>query len=183
MFCFWQAFPLGSPLVSDISRRILNLTEGETLRAIENKWLLGEKQCLESTTPDSPIQLDHHSFQVLFLIVFVASLLLLLLMFASKRYQRRQRNPPSDGLESQANAPNDQYHNVAQEEDNVGDGDEADTNEHHILEVKPLLVQLQNQPLTESSEGAVRPRRQKKLASKTIEPLRTVAQPSRTKSV
>ncbi|VVB14041.1 unnamed protein product [Arabis nemorensis] len=174
---FGFAFPLGSPLVSDISRQILNLTEGETMRAIENKWLLGEKSCLHSTMTDSPIQLDHHSFEALFLIVFVASLLLLLLMLASKLYQRRQRNPPSHRLEHHANAPNDQYDN----EDNVGDGDEAGTNEHHILEVKPLLVQ--NQPLIESSEGTIRHRHGKKLTSKTIEPLRRVAQPSRMNSV
>ncbi|KFK25392.1 hypothetical protein AALP_AA8G108400 [Arabis alpina] len=160
---FGFAFPLGSPMVSDISRQILNLTEGETMRAIENKWLVGEKRCLDSTTPDSPIPLDHHSFQVLFLIVFVASLILLLLMLASKMYQRRQGN--------------DQYYNVAHEEvneeGNVGDGDEADTNEHHVLEVHPLLVQ----------EGSVRHRRRKKLVSKTIELVRTAVPPSRTNSV
>ncbi|XP_010453158.1 PREDICTED: glutamate receptor 2.5-like isoform X1 [Camelina sativa] len=123
---FGFAFPLGSPLVSDISRQILNLTEGETMRAIENKWFLGEKHCLDSTTSDSPIQLDHHSFEALFLIVFVVSIILLLLMLASRRYQERQRKVSP-------NLPNDQA-NAAQEvhvEGNVGD---------HIVEVDSALV-------------------------------------------
>ncbi|KAL1202266.1 Glutamate receptor 2.6 [Cardamine amara subsp. amara] len=75
---FGFAFPLGSPMVSDISRQILNITEGETMTAMENKWSVGDRHCPESTTPDSPIRLNHHSFKALFSIVFGASLLLLL---------------------------------------------------------------------------------------------------------
>ncbi|EOA34751.1 hypothetical protein CARUB_v10022322mg [Capsella rubella] len=101
---FGFAFPLGSPLVSDISRQILNLTEGETMKAIENKWLLGEKHCLDSTTSDSPIQLDYNSFEALFLIVLVVSMLLFFGMLVSRRYQQRQHggeinaatSPPRD---------------------------------------------------------------------------------------
>ncbi|ESQ41073.1 hypothetical protein EUTSA_v10016027mg, partial [Eutrema salsugineum] len=87
---FGFAFRLGSPLVSDISRQILNITEGGSMKAMENYWLLGEKECQASTTSDSPLQLDHHSFHALFLIVFVVSMLLLLLMLASKGYKERQ---------------------------------------------------------------------------------------------
>ncbi|XP_019097967.1 PREDICTED: glutamate receptor 2.5 isoform X2 [Camelina sativa] len=124
---FGFAFPLGSPLVSDISRQILNLTEGETMRAIENKWFLGEKYCLDSTTSDSPIQLDHHSFEALFLIVFVVSIILLLLMLASRRYQERQRKVSPNLPNDQANAAQEEVH----EEGNVGD---------HIVEVDTALV-------------------------------------------
>ncbi|XP_019083761.1 PREDICTED: glutamate receptor 2.5-like [Camelina sativa] len=119
---FGFAFPLGSPLVSDISRQILNLTEGETMRAIENKWFLGEKHCLDSTTSDTPIQLDHHSFEALFLIVFVVSIILLLLMLASRRYQERQGKVSPNKPNDQANAAQEEVH----EEGNVGD---------HIVEV------------------------------------------------
>ena len=102
---FWgKAFPLGSPLVPDISREILNLTEGENMRAIENKWFPGEKYCLDRNTTDTPIQLDHHSFQALFMIVFGTSLVLLFIMLSCRRYLEGRGNmngdppnPPGDG--------------------------------------------------------------------------------------
>ncbi|KFK40629.1 hypothetical protein AALP_AA2G021300 [Arabis alpina] len=168
---FGFAFPLGSPLVSDISRQILNLTEGETMKAIENKWLLGENNCLDSTTSDSTIQLDHHSFKALFLIVFGFSLLLLLFMLARKRYlearqreiqggeTRAQPDPPSDGRDGQpaleAAASNEaQLHEPTalneglstpnapvNEEGNVRDRDEVDI----IVEAEPSEVQPERQ--------------------------------------
>ncbi|XP_018508572.2 glutamate receptor 2.5 [Brassica rapa] len=101
---FGFAFPLGSPLVPDISREILNLTEGENMRAIENKWFPGEKYCLDRNTTDTPIQLDHHSFQALFMIVFGTSLVLLFIMLSCRRYLEGRGNmngdppnPPGDG--------------------------------------------------------------------------------------
>ncbi|CAH2073095.1 unnamed protein product [Thlaspi arvense] len=145
---FGFAFPLGSPLVSDISRQILNLTEGETMRAIEKKLLVGEKNCLDTTTSDSPIQLDHHSFRALFLIVIVVSMLLLLIMLVRRRIdQERPGNegpagPPGNGPDGQANAGDGQNRDVAlageevNERVNVGAGDEADGgDQHHIVEV------------------------------------------------
>ncbi|KAH0875971.1 hypothetical protein HID58_073333 [Brassica napus] len=103
---FGFAFPLGSPLVPDISRQILNLTEGENMRAIENKWFPGEKYCLDRNTTDTPIQLDHHSFQALFMIVFGTSLVLLLIMLSCRRYREGRgdmngdppNNPEDDHL-------------------------------------------------------------------------------------
>ncbi|XP_006399619.2 glutamate receptor 2.5 isoform X3 [Eutrema salsugineum] len=145
---FGFAFPLGSPLVSDISRQILNITEGEGMKAMENKWFVGEKHCLDSTTSDSPIQLDHHSFQALFLIVFVFSVLLLLLMLACKKHRERQGDKIESGAQDGVN-----------EEDNVGDGDEAE----HIVDVDTALL------------------RRKKLTSRTM-PLRRVAPLLRLKS-
>ncbi|OAO90510.1 hypothetical protein AXX17_AT5G10860 [Arabidopsis thaliana] len=112
---FGFAFPLGSPLVPDLSRQILNITEGETMKAIENKWLLGEKHCLDSTTSDSPIRLDHHSFEALFTIVFVVSMLLLLAMLVCRRYRQESKsgeinanNSPTDGnMRAPPNQPTD----------------------------------------------------------------------------
>ncbi|CAL9229927.1 unnamed protein product [Arabidopsis halleri] len=111
---FGFAFPLGSPLVPDISRQILNITEGETMKAIENKWLLGDKHCLDSTTSDSPIRLDHHSFEALFTIVFVVSMLLLLAMLVYRRYRKTKpseinaNNPPrDDNMRASADPPRD----------------------------------------------------------------------------
>ncbi|KAG7554891.1 Solute-binding protein family 3/N-terminal domain of MltF [Arabidopsis suecica] len=163
---FGFAFPLGSPLVPDISRQILNITEGETMKAIEKKWLLGEKYCLDSTTSDSPIRLDHHSFEALFTIVFVVSMLLLLAMLVSRRYRKRKRGeinaPPSpsrdDNMRAPTSPPNDdQVHEppgpalneadapdaqdqLLNDEVNVGDRNEVDI----IVEVDPTLVHRRN---------------------------------------
>ncbi|CAH8322075.1 unnamed protein product [Eruca vesicaria subsp. sativa] len=135
---FGFAFPLGSPLVSDISRQILNITEGETMKAMENKWFYGERHCLDSTTTDTPIQLDHHSFRALFLMVFVVSVILLLLMWGSKRCKERQ----ADEVESEAQ-------DEVNEEGHVVDGEEADDNEHHIVDVDTAL--LRRKKLTSTS--------------------------------
>ncbi|KAL1202265.1 Glutamate receptor 2.5 [Cardamine amara subsp. amara] len=136
---FGFAFPLGSPLVSDISRQILNITEGDTMKAMENKWFFGEKHCLESTTPDSPIQLSHHSFQALFLIVFAVSILLLLLMLASKRFKEKQSHKIDEG-----------QRNAAQEK-----ASEEGNNEHHIVEVDTTAL-LRRRNLTSSTIPARR---------------------------
>lgn len=143
-----KAFPLGSPLVPDISRQVLNLTEGENMRAIENKWSVGEKYYLERNTSDTPIQLDHHSFQALFMIVFGISLLLLFLMLSCRRYQEREGNitggpnHPGDGPGGQANTGANQNRDVNEGGEqanavvNVGGGnDELGDSEHHIVEV------------------------------------------------
>ncbi|CAH8270759.1 unnamed protein product [Arabidopsis lyrata] len=164
---FGFAFPLGSPLVPDISRQILNITEGETMKAIENKWLLGEKHCLDSTTSDSPIRLDHHSFEALFTIVFVVSMLLLLAMLVYRRYQEIEGGetnaPPSpprdDNMRAPAASPpnDDQVHEppgpalheadapdaqdqLLNDEVNVGDRNEVDI----IVEVDPTLIHRRN---------------------------------------
>ncbi|CAE6095817.1 unnamed protein product [Arabidopsis arenosa] len=188
---FGFAFPLGSPLVSDISRQILNITEGDTMTAMQNKWFSREKDCLHSTISNSLIQLDHNSFKALFLIVFVVSLFLILFMLAHRRYKETQGNviieaptdPPSDGPEGQADGRDSENHNVnvageeVNEEGNVGGRDEADNNEHYIVEVneegngggedvaddnednivevKPALVQLQD---PQSPPGLIRRR-------------------------
>ncbi|MCL7024061.1 hypothetical protein MKW94_011546 [Papaver nudicaule] len=44
---FGFAFPRGSPLVPDISRAILNVTEGDKMIAIEKTWFGNQVDCLE----------------------------------------------------------------------------------------------------------------------------------------
>ncbi|CAG7891474.1 unnamed protein product [Brassica rapa] len=135
---FGFAFPLGSPLVPDISRRILNITEGETMKLMENKWFYGERHCLDSTTTDTPIQLDHHSFRALFMMVFVVSVILLFLMWGSKRYKERRVEEIELVAQDEVN-----------EEGNVVDGDEADDNDHHVVDVDTAL--LRRKKLTSTS--------------------------------
>lgn len=137
------------------------------MKAIENKWLLGEKHCLDSTTSDSPIRLDHHSFEALFTIVFVVSMLLLLAMLVYRRYQEIEGGetnaPPSpprdDNMRAPAASPPnvDQVHEppgpalheadapdaqdqLLNDEVNVGDRNEVDI----IVEVDPTLIHRRN---------------------------------------
>lgn len=169
------------------------------MKAMENKWFIGEEHCLHSTLSDSLIRLDHHSFKALFLIVFVVSLILIFFMLACKRYKERHgnvieapTNPPSEGSEVQADAQDGEICNVnvagedVNEEGNVGGRDEADKNEHYIVEVnedgnggggggdedvaednieevEPAQVQLQD---PHSPPGLIR-RRGKKIISRT----------------
>ncbi|XP_004309065.1 PREDICTED: glutamate receptor 2.8-like [Fragaria vesca subsp. vesca] len=76
---FAFVFPKGSPLVPDVSRSILNVTEGDEMKNIESKWF-GETTCLDNKPNDS----DHrrftfYSFWVLFLISGVSSCLALII--------------------------------------------------------------------------------------------------------
>ncbi|KAL0330920.1 UNVERIFIED_CONTAM: Glutamate receptor 2.7 [Sesamum angustifolium] len=44
-----KVFPIGSPLVPDVSRAILNITEGEKMVEIEKKWLGDKTKCTNSS--------------------------------------------------------------------------------------------------------------------------------------
>ncbi|KAF3446141.1 hypothetical protein FNV43_RR11320 [Rhamnella rubrinervis] len=72
---FGFAFPRGSPLVGDISRAILNVTEGDEMKKIENKWLMDWASCpLDSKPSITSSSLSLDSFWGLFLIAGVSSL-------------------------------------------------------------------------------------------------------------
>ncbi|XP_072977011.1 glutamate receptor 2.7-like [Typha angustifolia] len=84
---FGFAFPKGSPLVSDISRGILNITEGNIIIQIEKKWIGNSKVCQNEGSVPSSNSLAFRSFSGLFLVTGVAStcsLLIFLLMFSYK---------------------------------------------------------------------------------------------------
>ncbi|RWR75356.1 glutamate receptor 2.3-like protein [Cinnamomum micranthum f. kanehirae] len=85
---FGFVFPIGSPLVPDMSRAILNVTQGPTMKLIEKKWILQETACLDqplSTASSSSLTLD--SFWGLFLITGVASLFALLISLSIFLYK------------------------------------------------------------------------------------------------
>lgn len=86
-----QVFPKHSPLVPDISRAILNVTEGEKMKKIVSKWLTQEIDCEDnSSTPGfSSCSLGLESFWGLFLIVGVTSILALVIFVASFLYNNR----------------------------------------------------------------------------------------------
>ncbi|KAL3844312.1 hypothetical protein ACJIZ3_001715 [Penstemon smallii] len=71
---FAFVFPIGSPLVPDVSRAILNVTEGDKMVGIEKKWLGDKTKCPDSTNLLSSNNLGLESFWGLFLVVGVAAI-------------------------------------------------------------------------------------------------------------
>lgn len=86
-----QVFPRGSPLLVDVSRAILNVTQGDEMKQIEDKWFKKE-----SIWPDdienpsiSSNSLGLESFRGLFLIAGTASLLALVIFVVMFLYEQR----------------------------------------------------------------------------------------------
>lgn len=75
-----QVFPIGSPLVPDLSRAILNLTEGDEGLEIEEKWFGALTQTLGYSNPnDDSWPLSLRSFSGLFIITGSVSFAMLLI--------------------------------------------------------------------------------------------------------
>lgn len=70
-----QIFPIGSPLVTDTSNAILNVTESEIMMKIEKKWLGNESGCSTTDASFSSNSLALESFWGLFMIVGIVALL------------------------------------------------------------------------------------------------------------
>ena len=83
-----QAFPKGSPLAADISRAILNVTQGDKMKTIESAWF-NRSSCPDSTTQVSSNSLGLESFWGLFVVVGVSSLLALMIFSITFLYQHR----------------------------------------------------------------------------------------------
>lgn len=86
---FGFVFPRGSPLVPDISRAILNVTEGNEMKAIENKWFGDQVTCPGDVNNFSSSSLNFRSFGGLFLITGVVSSLALLIFLVTFFYKER----------------------------------------------------------------------------------------------
>ncbi|GLT27205.1 hypothetical protein SLA2020_022220 [Shorea laevis] len=85
---FGFVFPRGSPLVADVSRAILNVTESFRIEDIENAWKK-QTNCPDSSTLDSPNSLNLGSFWGLFLIAGVIGVLALAYSAAEFLYEQR----------------------------------------------------------------------------------------------
>lgn len=70
-----QVFPKGSPLVPDVSRAILNITQGSKMVGIEKKWIGYEDKCQEQDSLLSSHRLNFRSFEGLFLITGLTSVI------------------------------------------------------------------------------------------------------------
>ncbi|CAN8285487.1 unnamed protein product [Cochlearia groenlandica] len=86
---FGFAFPKNSPLVGDVSRAILNVTQGNEMSNIEKKWSMKQRDCPDPKTTLSSNRLSLNSFWGLFLIAGVASFLALLLFVTHFLYEHR----------------------------------------------------------------------------------------------
>lgn len=68
-----QAFQKGSPLIGDISKAILNITGGDTIIQIENKWIGDQNNCQNVGTISGTGSLTFGSFEGLIIATGVAS--------------------------------------------------------------------------------------------------------------
>ncbi|KAF5199630.1 Glutamate receptor [Thalictrum thalictroides] len=87
---FGFAFPKGSPLVPDISRAVLNVTQGEKMDAIDRAWFGTQDFCPDqggSTITSDSLTLD--DFKGLFLIAGAASSFAFLLFLLIFLYEQR----------------------------------------------------------------------------------------------
>ncbi|KAF4352845.1 hypothetical protein G4B88_024772 [Cannabis sativa] len=88
---FAFAFPKGSPLVPDISRAILKVTEGKKMKDLEEAWFKKDTNCMFSSN-----SLGLESFWGLFLMAGVASSLALVIYAAMFIYEQRHLLMNSD---------------------------------------------------------------------------------------
>ncbi|CAI9772304.1 unnamed protein product [Fraxinus pennsylvanica] len=85
----FQAFPIGSPLVPDVSRAILHVTEGEKMAEIKRTWFGEKTECPNSSTSLSSNSIGLESFWGLFLIAGIAAvsaLIIYIIMFLREHW-------------------------------------------------------------------------------------------------
>ncbi|KAK6912455.1 Ionotropic glutamate receptor [Dillenia turbinata] len=89
---FGFVLPRGSPLVADVSRAVLNVTEGEIMMKIEEKWFGQQYTCSEASSlsvSSTSNSLGLDSFWGLFLIAGIASCSTLIIFMTSFLYNHR----------------------------------------------------------------------------------------------
>ncbi|KAA8521445.1 hypothetical protein F0562_012122 [Nyssa sinensis] len=86
---FGFGFPIGSPLVPDVSRAILNVTEGDKMDGIEKAWFVEHTNCPDPSNLVTSNSLSLSSFWGLFLIVGVAASFAVIIFIAMLLYEHR----------------------------------------------------------------------------------------------
>ncbi|KAJ3695397.1 hypothetical protein LUZ60_000774 [Juncus effusus] len=84
---FGFVFPRGSPLVADVSRAILNVSEGDEMTQIEKKWFCDPITCPSQISDLGSSSLSFRSFAGLFIITGVVSSLMIIIFLV--RYVHR----------------------------------------------------------------------------------------------
>ncbi|EYU27220.1 hypothetical protein MIMGU_mgv1a024764mg, partial [Erythranthe guttata] len=98
---FGFVFPLGSPLGPDVSRAILNVTDGQTMEEIERKWFGDKTDNPDCNTLRPHKNLGLGSFWGLFLIagiVGVAALIFYVITFLSENWSVIERSSPESSM-------------------------------------------------------------------------------------
>ncbi|KAG4190486.1 hypothetical protein ERO13_A07G034600v2 [Gossypium hirsutum] len=85
---FGFVFPKGSPLAADVSRAILNVTQGDEMQKVHNKWF-NNVTCPDFDPTVSSNSLGLESFWGLFLIAGVASMSALIIFAAMFLYEQK----------------------------------------------------------------------------------------------
>eukprot|EP01018_Ginkgo_biloba_P014874 Gb_39753 [translate_table: standard] len=83
---FGFVFPKGSPLVPDMSRAVLSLSEDKEMQGIQSKWFNNNTACTNPGGKVVPNRLSMESFWGLFLITGTASIVALILCFSRLLY-------------------------------------------------------------------------------------------------
>jgi glutamate receptor, ionotropic, plant len=119
---FEQAFPKNSPLVPDISRAIINITDGDDLIQIEKKWI-GDQNCENKGSITESNGLNFLSFWGLFLITGVVSTISLLISIIISLCKKRQKMIKTASLETNSDETNDveSFPSINHEENQGGD--------------------------------------------------------------
>ncbi|GMI95131.1 GLUTAMATE RECEPTOR 2.7, glutamate receptor 2.7 [Hibiscus trionum] len=86
---FGFVFPKGSPLVSDVSTAILNVTQGDEMEQIQNKWFKSDDSCPDVDPVVSSTRLGLESFWGLFLLAGIASVAALIVFAVMFLYEQR----------------------------------------------------------------------------------------------
>ncbi|KAM7477594.1 hypothetical protein LguiA_025807 [Lonicera macranthoides] len=86
---FGFVFPKGSPLVPDVSRAVLRVTEGEKMEKIEKAWFGKQTNCPDPSTSMSSNSLGINSFWGLFVVVGVAASFALIIFTSMIAYENK----------------------------------------------------------------------------------------------
>ncbi|KAM7480993.1 hypothetical protein LguiB_005576 [Lonicera macranthoides] len=84
-----DVFPKGLPLVPDVSRAILHVTEGEKMEKIEKAWFGKQTNCPDPSTSMSSNSLGINSFWGLFVVVGVAASFALIIFTSMIAYENK----------------------------------------------------------------------------------------------
>ncbi|KAJ3704817.1 hypothetical protein LUZ61_008522 [Rhynchospora tenuis] len=103
---FGFAFPKGSPLVPDISRAIINITNGDDMIQMEKKWI-GEQNCQNNGNIIGSNNLSFVSFWGIFLmtgVVSTVSLLISVIISLCKKWRERNNVMSTETNSDESNA-------------------------------------------------------------------------------
>lgn len=130
---FVQALAKGNPLLSDISKAILNVTGGDTILQIEKKWIGYQNDCQNVGPITGPSSLTFANFRGLFILTGAAStssLLIALIIYAYKRQHRSTEVIEVDKTQAEENRENEEK-NEPQEENQA-----VEIEEHVIVQFR-----------------------------------------------